>query len=96
MSKSAAIAAAVEDTAVEKEVTLISADGEEFKVPQNILKLSRVISEMLHDEDADDEGGESIPLPNVNGTELVRVIEYCTKYAEEPMTEFVKVSIQYI
>ena len=38
--------------------------------------------------DIDDE----IPLPNVKGDILAKVVEFCTHYALDPMTEFEKVN----
>ena len=50
--------------------------------------MSHLIKTMLIDGvETDDE----IPLPNVKGDILAKVVEYCTHYAVEPMTEFEKV-----
>jgi hypothetical protein len=73
----------------EREITLTSKDGEEFKVSLKIAKLSGLISSMISDEDDDE---NTIPLPNVEGSDLSRVIQFCNQYVKEPMTEFQKVS----
>lgn len=51
--------------------------------------LSELIKTMIIDGvDTDDE----IPLPNVKGDILAKVIEFCEHYAMDPMTEFEKVN----
>ncbi len=72
----------------DREITLTSKDGEEFKVNLKIAKLSGLISSMISEEEDDE---NTIPLPNVEGVDLARVIQYCSHYVEEPMTEFQKV-----
>ena len=55
---------------------------------ENISEMSHLIKTMLIDGvETDDE----IPLPNVKGDILAKVVEFCTHYAVEPMTEFEKV-----
>jgi hypothetical protein len=41
--------------------------------------------------DDDDSEEREIPLPNVSGDILSKVIEFCTYYIQNPMTEFEKV-----
>lgn len=74
----------------EREITLTSKDGEEFKVGLKVAKLSGLIATMILEDDEDD---TSIPLPNVDGVDLSRVIQFCNQYVKEPMTEFQKVNI---
>eukprot|EP00871_Galdieria_phlegrea_P003737 jgi/Galph1/4364/GphlegSOOS_G3019.1 len=54
-------------------IKLISSDSEVFEVEKNIACLSETIKNVLEDT----EGTESIPLPNVDGTILAKVVEYC-------------------
>lgn len=72
----------------DREITLTSKDGEEFKVSLKIAKLSGLISSMITEEDDDE---NTIPLPNVEGSDLARVLQFCSQYVKEPMTEFQKV-----
>ncbi|CAJ2655395.1 SKP1-like protein 1A [Trifolium pratense] len=61
----------------EKKVTLKSNDGQTFEVEHAIVLESQTIKHMIEDC-ADDE----IPIPNVTGTILAKVIEYCKKHVE--------------
>lgn len=47
--------------------------------------MSTLVATTIDDDDDDDEVRE-IPLPNVKDAVLTKVIEYCTRYKEEPMT----------
>ena len=58
-------------------ITLISSDGEHFAVPEAAANLSETIHHMI--EDGCTDGG--IPLPNVTGSILAKVLEYCNKHA---------------
>ena len=58
-------------------VTLISSDGERFEVPEAAATMSQTIRHMI--EDGCTDGG--IPLPNVTGSILAKVLEYCNKHA---------------
>lgn len=71
------------------EVTLISGDGEEFKVPVNVASISTLAAGMIVEDEQDEE--QRIPLPNVRREILAKVLEFCHHYNEEKMTEFVKV-----
>ena len=66
----------------EKRVTLRSLDGEEFVVDAEIAMQSDTIKNFLDDDEA--EAVDAIPLPNVTGTILAKVIEYCKKHRQEP------------
>ncbi|CAL4900957.1 unnamed protein product [Urochloa decumbens] len=58
-------------------ITLISSDSERFEVPEAAATLSQTIRHMI--EDGCTDGG--IPLPNVTGKILAKVLEYCNKHA---------------
>ncbi|KAM7466402.1 hypothetical protein LguiB_013964 [Lonicera macranthoides] len=59
-----------------KLVTLKSSDKEEFVVEESIAVTSETIKNIIEDV-----GLELIPLPNVDGKTLAKVIEYCTKHS---------------
>eukprot|EP01038_Epipyxis_sp_PR26KG_P013744 gene13744-18435_t len=69
-------------------VKLISQDNETFEVTHKVAKQSALIAEMLQSEEED--GIQDIPLPNVTGSILAKVVQYCDHYNAEPMKEFVK------
>ncbi|GJQ10828.1 hypothetical protein GpartN1_g4965.t1 [Galdieria partita] len=56
-----------------KTVKLVSSDNEIFEIETSIISLSETIKNVLEDT----EDTESIPLPNVEGRILAKVIEYC-------------------
>ncbi|GJN39033.1 hypothetical protein PR202_gb28127 [Eleusine coracana subsp. coracana] len=56
-------------------VTLISSDNERFKVNEAAASLSLTVHRKML------EGGGDIPLPNVDGATLSKVLEYCRKHA---------------
>ena len=76
----------------DRDVKLVSLDGESFVVPLKVAKMSELVKTMMIDDDNSEEEKE-IPLPNVKGVTLGKVIEFCRHYIEEPMTEFEKVNI---
>lgn len=59
-----------------KQVTLVSMDGEEFLVDPDALCMSQLLQSMI------DASGvaEPIPIPNVKGKTLKRVIDYCVAH----------------
>ncbi|KAJ4835034.1 hypothetical protein Tsubulata_048264 [Turnera subulata] len=63
-------------TSSEKMITLLSSDGEEFVVEEAVAFQSQTIKHMIEDGCAD----QSIPLPNVPGRTLSKVVEYCKKH----------------
>ena len=62
------------------QVTLQSQDGQEFKVEVRVAKMSETIKNLIEDAGAD----SSIPLPNVTGKILAKVVEYCKYHTEHP------------
>ncbi|XP_027062346.2 SKP1-like protein 1A [Coffea arabica] len=61
-----------------KMIVLNSSDGATFEVEESVAVQSQTIKHMIEDNCAD----TSIPLPNVNGVTLARVLEYIKKHAE--------------
>jgi len=64
-------------------VKLQSSDEQEFEVEKPVAEMSVTIKNML--EDMQDVGSDApIPLPNVTGKILAKVIEYCKWHLEHP------------
>ncbi|KAL2937079.1 SKP1-like protein 4 [Bienertia sinuspersici] len=64
--------------ATPRKITLKSSDGESFEVEEAVALESQTIKHMIEDDCAD----SAIPLPNVTGKILAKVIEYCKKHVE--------------
>ncbi|KAJ1939234.1 hypothetical protein FBU59_004193 [Linderina macrospora] len=62
-------------------VKLQSSDSEEFDVEKNVAVQSVLIKNLLEDLG---ESEEAIPLPNVTGKVLKKVIEYCEHHKDDP------------
>jgi len=62
------------------EVTIISSDGEPFKVEQKIAERSVLIKNMISDLASDDMEGFEIPVPNVRASVLKKVLEWATHH----------------
>jgi len=70
-----------------QQVKLSSSDNEVLDVNTDVIKLSNTIKTMLEDlGDGDEEGGEqeTIPLPNVNGSILKKVLQWCQYHKDDP------------
>ena len=63
-----------------KKITLKSSDGETLDVDEAVALQSQIIKHMIEDDCADN----GIPLPNISGKILAKVIEYCKKHVEMP------------
>ncbi|KAI8829238.1 Skp1 family, dimerization domain-containing protein [Chytriomyces cf. hyalinus JEL632] len=63
-------------------VRITSSDSQEFSVPQDIAFQSQLIKNMI--EDIGDADEQPIPLPNVAGAILQKVIEYATMHKDDP------------
>ncbi|MCI57837.1 SKP1-like protein, partial [Trifolium medium] len=57
----------------EKKITLKSCDGETFEVELTVALELQTIKNLIEDNCADSTG---IPIPNVTGTILAKIIEY--------------------
>lgn len=55
---------------------LQSSDKQEFQVDEDVAFQSITVKNMLEDTGAD----FAVPLPNVNGATLSKVLEYCSKH----------------
>jgi len=69
-------------------VKLVSKEGDVHEVPLSIAKMSILVSTTVEedDEDDDDDDVREIPLANVKNEVLVKIIDFCTHYKQEPMT----------
>ncbi|KAK8477249.1 hypothetical protein V6N13_027833 [Hibiscus sabdariffa] len=61
-----------------KKIILMSSDHETFEVDEAVVLQSQTIKNMIEDNCADGK----IPLPNITGKTLSKVLEYCKKHAE--------------
>ncbi|ESN98740.1 hypothetical protein HELRODRAFT_67291 [Helobdella robusta] len=68
------------------QIKLQSSDNDIFPVDIEIAKQSVMIKTMLEDLVTDDSDEEPVPLPNVNGSILKRVIQWCTYHKDDPPT----------
>lgn len=64
------------------EIILQSSDDIQFKVPRDVAEKSATIKNMLEDI-GDTAADPVIPLPNVSGNVLEKVIEYCTHHRND-------------
>ncbi|XP_057525916.1 SKP1-like protein 1B [Amaranthus tricolor] len=62
----------------ENKITLRSNDGETFEIDQAVAMESITIKNMIEDDCA----STAIPLPNVTGKILSKVLEYCKKHVD--------------
>ncbi|RIA99671.1 Skp1 family, dimerization domain-containing protein [Glomus cerebriforme] len=66
----------------QKKVKLTSSEGTEFQVERSVAERSVLLKNMLEDVGEND---MAIPLPNVNGPILTKVIDYCTHHRNDPV-----------
>mmetsp|Transcript_21585 Transcript_21585/g.43100 ORF Transcript_21585/g.43100 Transcript_21585/m.43100 type:complete len:172 (+) Transcript_21585:121-636(+) len=69
-------------------VRLVSQEGESFDIEISVARASELVKTMIDDEQ-DDEAQE-IPLPNVKGQILAKVVEFCRHHENEPMPDIEK------
>jgi S-phase kinase-associated protein 1 len=70
---------------------LVSSEGELFDVPLTVAKMSRLVTEMVDEDQEEDDEPQSIPLLNVKTAVLAKVVEFCRHYQGDPMKEIEKV-----
>ncbi|GJJ72196.1 S-phase kinase-associated protein 1 [Entomortierella parvispora] len=63
------------------QILLTSSEGTEFLIDRDIADKSMLLKLMLEDIG---EVGQAIPLPNVSGPILTKVIEYCAHHRDDP------------
>ncbi|KJE95764.1 skp1, variant [Capsaspora owczarzaki ATCC 30864] len=63
------------------QIKLQSSDGREFTVDAKAAKMSETIKNML--EDLGGDGENAIPVPNVTGAILEKVIQYCLHHKDD-------------
>ena len=72
------------------QVTLISSDGQEFKISRKASEVSKLINDMITDIKDSDLESNPVPIQKVTGEVLARVILFLEKNATEPMNEIPK------
>lgn len=63
------------------QVTLQSNDGQGFQVEVRVAKMSITVKNAIEDAGIE----HAIPLPNVSGKILVKVVEYCKHHVDDPV-----------
>jgi len=63
------------------QILLTSSEGTEFLIDRDIADKSMLLKLMLEDIG---EVGQAVPLPNVSGPILTKVIEYCAHHRDDP------------
>lgn len=66
-----------------KTITLMSSDNEMFEVDEAVAREFQIVAHMMEDGCAD----KPIPLENVTGKTLAKVIEYCKRHVEAGSVE---------
>ncbi len=61
-------------------VTLQSNDGQDFRVEVEVAKMSETIKNLIEDAGT----SSAIPLPNITGQILAKVVEYCKFHKDHP------------
>ncbi|CAN0914029.1 SKP1-like protein 4, partial [Linum grandiflorum] len=79
------IATMATSSSAAKKYTLKSSDGETFEVSEAVATKSNMLKNMI--DDLVDCSNDPIPLANVTGQVIAKVIEYCNKHVEEEAKE---------
>ncbi|WMV14915.1 hypothetical protein MTR67_008300 [Solanum verrucosum] len=69
-----------------KLITFKTSDGEEFKLNEAVAVRSEVIQNRVQDVDST---SNVIPLSNVDGKTMTKVVQYWKKYSEEGLKEVI-------
>ncbi|KAJ1348847.1 hypothetical protein KIN20_021517 [Parelaphostrongylus tenuis] len=64
-------------------VKIATDDGENFDVPLDVLRLSRTISIMLQDLTLDSDSNDPLPISNVPGPIMRKVLQWCTYHKDD-------------
>jgi len=64
----------------DEKITLQANDGQSFTVPLAEAKMSETVKNLIEDAGV----ANAIPLPNINGPVLAKVVEYCRYHNEHP------------
>jgi len=67
-------------------VTLTSQDQQSIDVDVEVIKQSKIVSQMMSDL-GEDTQMDALPIPNVNSAILKKVIEWCNKHKEDQPDE---------
>ncbi|KAF7849928.1 hypothetical protein BT93_L0112 [Corymbia citriodora subsp. variegata] len=78
MSSSSPSSSSPPPSCPKKMITLRSSDGETFEIEEAAALQSKTLENMIDENCA----STPIPLPNVNGKILGKVVEFCNKHAE--------------
>lgn len=69
-----------------KAIKLVSQDGVTFEISKEVGAMSHLVSNMIDI----DEPGQELPINNVKGKVLEKVIEFCTHHVNSPLPEIEK------
>ena len=76
------------------EIQLVSSDGQQFSVELEIIKQSVTIKTMLEDLGIDEDyNSEPVPLPNVEGSILDKIIQWCNQHKDDARDKFAEISL---
>lgn len=67
-----------------KIVKLQSSDGRDFEVQSKLAEMSMTVKNMISDIPPEEVASSPIPLPNVSGKILEKIIEYCKYHYDNP------------
>ena len=74
----------------ERVVELVSKDGQKLRIKRKYIMSSKLIKDMLEEQDDDDDEIPSIPVPNVESHALKLIIEYCEHHWNNKAKEIEK------
>ncbi len=75
----------------QRNVALVSSEGDSFVVPFAVAKLSKLVETMCTTEgEGDDDEIQDVPLPNLNSKCLSKIVEFLNHYLTDPMKEIEK------